>query len=404
MEPLRIAIIGTGARAANFAEQLQKGVPHAELFAVCDNHPGRLARFVEQWQLQTRTFHAVDDLLQEAALDAVIVTVPEFAHAEVTVKILQADKHVYLEKPMARNIEECRAILEAEAASRTQLVLGFNLRRTPFYRKVREILDSGILGEVIYISAGEFLSNEHGARFNRRFHRKRKYSGGFLNTKCSHDLDLINWLLGPGVMPSKLSSFGGTNIFRPERAPAERCSVCPTEIKESCPYRAPEEWAAMHDGSDEYPGDLCAWTPDKDIVDNQTVMIEYENGVRVQFIVTMFAHRGDRTLLIVGQMGQLSGSLNQGEFEVIRSADGQRTHFKVSDRADPHAGGDEHLVKDFASVVRGEMPKGAGSEAGYLATLMAEKSDLAMQEGRTITFGPEDFEPITAASRRQAPV
>ena len=397
MEPLRIAVIGTGRRAVSIVDQLED-LPDAELFAVCDTNRGRLNQFVEILGFSTRTFNSLDDLLEGGELDAAIVTVPDFLHAEVAVKLLGAGIHIYLEKPMGRNAEECKVILEAEAASNAQLVLGFNLRSTPFYQKVREILDSGILGQVIHISASEHLSNEHSASFSRRYHRKRQYNGGFLNAKCSHDLDLFNWLLGPGVLPAKLSSFGGTNIFRPERAPAERCSLCPSEVKETCLFRAPEEPTVFsvldHEGSDEYPGDLCAWTADKDIVDNQTVMIEYENGVRVQFAVNMFAHKGNRTITIVGQKGQLSGSLGQGELEFTRSADGQKTQFDVSIKEGTHGGGDRSLVEDFVKVARGEIAKRAGSEAGYLATLMAEKSDLAMHEGRTITFTPEDFEAI----------
>ena len=388
-------------RAISVRDQLASGVAGTELSAVCDIDNSRLDRFVADLRHAPRACHSVDELLDGGSPDAAFVTVPDFSHVEVAVKLLRAGVPIYLEKPMARDTRECRAILEAEAASGTELVLGFNLRSAPFYRRVREVVDSRMLGQVIHISASEQLSNAHSASFSRRFHRKRAYNGGFLNAKCCHDLDLFNWLLGPGVLPAKLSSFGGTNILRPERAPAERCSVCPPKIKDSCLYRVPEGDSPLsvqdHDGSDRYPGDLCAWTADKDIVDNQMVMIEYDNGVRVQFSVNMFAHTGDRTITIIGDKGRLSGSLAQGKLELIRSADGDRIVYETSVKEGSHGGGDTRLVEDFVAVVRGHAPKRADSKSGYLATLLAERSDLSMREGRTVTFVPEDFSGMTAA-------
>lgn len=401
MGRLKVAIIGTGMRSISLMGQLDKLLLDNELTSVCDLNLNRLSKFVAKLRNPPGIFHSVDEMLEAEVPDAAFVTVPDFAHVEVSVKLLRAGVSIYLEKPMARNTEECRAILEAEANSNAEVVLGFNLRSAEFYQKVREVWDSGILGQVIHISASEHLSNEHSASFSRRFHRKRKYNGGFLNAKCSHDLDLFNWLIGTDVLPAKVSSFGGTNILRPERAPAERCSVCPSDIKDGCLLRAPEGPSVHsvdgHDGSDLYPGDLCAWTADKDIVDNQTVMIEYRNGIRVQFSVNMFAHKGDRTITIIGDKGRLSGSLAKGEMELIGSSDGDRTIIETASKDGSHGGGDARLVEDFVNIVLGKEPNRADSSAGYLATLLAEKSDQSMREGRTITFSAEDYAGITVA-------
>ena len=146
--------------------------------------------------------------------------------------------------------------------------------------KLKELVSSGVLGQITHISGQEQLRREHGAAFMRRFQRHSRNCGGLLNHKCCHDLDIMLWVIGHEHRLTKVASFGGNDVFTPDKQPAERCSECPAEIHEACHYKAipgfvfPVEGksAIYHQNEGVYGGDLCVYSADKDIVDNQTVI------------------------------------------------------------------------------------------------------------------------------------
>jgi predicted dehydrogenase len=239
MAKWRIGVIGAGARGESFARQLHKGSRRAELFGVCDLDADRLAKFCDYCQLEgTRRYTDPAAFFHEKDLDAVIVTVPEFAHREVAVAAMRAGKHVYIEKPLAHTLADCRAIVEAHRQSRVVAYVGFNMRASPASQMFHDVARSGRLGTILHISGLEQLQKEHGAAFMRRFHRHSRNSGGLLNHKCCHDLDVMLWSIGHEHKIVRIASFGGTRVFTPDRQPAKYCHECPPKIYESCPYYA----------------------------------------------------------------------------------------------------------------------------------------------------------------------
>jgi predicted dehydrogenase len=166
-----------------------------------------------------------------------------------------------------------------ETGKQCKFIIGFVLRFSPFYQKIREIVHSGQIGKVISMEFNETLSHDHGGyviflflnkipnSFNLSYimgdwRRKVEFSGGHILEKTCHDFDLVNWILD--TRAKKVASFGGLDIFTPRNQ--ER----------------------MQQLGDEYTswGGLVMVNPfseDKDIVDNQVAIIEYENGVRSTF-------------------------------------------------------------------------------------------------------------------------
>jgi predicted dehydrogenase len=239
-QPLRIGVIGAGARGETFARQLYQGTRRATLFGVCDLDEDRLARFCDFCELtDAPRYTETVAFLAEPDLDAVIITVPEFAHREVAVAAMAAGKHVYLEKPLAHTLEDCHAIAAAAAANDDVVAyVGFNLRAAAARQKLHDIVASGELGQIVHLSGMEQLHRPHGAAFMRRFYRRSEQSGGLMNHKCCHDLDILLWVAGHQHRVSRISSFGGCNVLRPDRQPATHCHKCPSAIYEACPYKA----------------------------------------------------------------------------------------------------------------------------------------------------------------------
>ncbi|RPI61232.1 MAG: gfo/Idh/MocA family oxidoreductase, partial [Planctomycetaceae bacterium] len=195
-KPVRIGVVGAGHRGGTFVAELRH-IPQGKLTALCDTNAGRMDIFNNRWKLDgvLRTTN-LDEMLKGDLVDAIIVAVPDKFHREVAVKALQAGKDILLEKPLAPTADDCRAIIDAYKKSGRLMQVGFVLRSTKFYQKIKEIVDSGKLGQIMFIRACEYLGVEHGASYMTRWHRKKENAGTFLLAKCSHDLDLLNWIIG----------------------------------------------------------------------------------------------------------------------------------------------------------------------------------------------------------------
>lgn len=188
-EPMRYGLIGCGdigvVRAAAIA---QKG---ARLVAVNDIDAGKAAA------LAAGHGAAVDrdwrDLIARD-LDAVIVSTPPSLHEEMCVAALRAGRHVLCEKPLARDADECRRMLEAADAAGRVLAVGFNYRFYPSFARAREILDSGAIGELSHIRAyAGYSATGHGQAWVKD---ASVVGGGTLHDNGIHLIDLTRWFLG----------------------------------------------------------------------------------------------------------------------------------------------------------------------------------------------------------------
>ena len=249
--------------------------------------------------------------------------------------------------------------------------------------------------------------------------------GKWNNTKCGvsstlmakscHDLDLITWLKGD-VSPSRVSSFGSLMYFKEEMAPEKsgtRCLIdCP--IEETCLYSAkkhyidhPERWGAYvwhglehienpttKDKIDYLKGDTpygrCVWKCENNVVDHQSVMIEFQDGATATLNMIGGVSRPMRQIHIIGTRGEIQGTLDD-DFFVIRHIDPSPGKEYREERIDlnvggdmtgafgDHGGGDLRLVEDFVNVLRGENPSQSctsidDSIKGHLVGFLADKS------------------------------
>jgi predicted dehydrogenase len=395
----RIGVVGAGARGETFARQLHRGHPRAELFGVCDIDADRLEKFCDHCNLhQSPRFMDAQEFLDQPELDAVVITTPEFTHAEIAIAALRAGKPLYLEKAMAQNSEECRRILRAQRSTGVTAYLGFNLRAVAAFAKLKEIVDSGVLGQLVHVSGLEQLSAAHGAAFMRRYHRHSRRSGGLLNTKCSHDLDILQWLVGHEHQVVRVASFGGTNVFTPDKQPAKYCHICPIEAQ--CAYRDRAGFVfpiggdrPLHHRSQEiYGSDLCVYDPDKDLVDNQTVMLEWEHGVRGSFNLQLFQHVGRRQVCLWGEDGYAElNTWPEASIRVIASQDGRTQEHTFEREKGGHEGSDVKMIDRFIDAIERGADGGSGLSAGLAATLVAEKADLARRSGCVVEITPDEY-------------
>ena len=144
---VRIGVAGLGYWGPNLARNLSRV---ADLIWLCDSSPERLERAMPGYP-GTRATSSLDDLLEDDELDAVALATPVATHAELAERVLRAGKHCFVEKPLARSVEEAERVVAAARDAGRVLMVGHLLEYHPGVQLLKDVIDSGELGEVRYL-------------------------------------------------------------------------------------------------------------------------------------------------------------------------------------------------------------------------------------------------------------
>ena len=428
-KPVTAIIVGAGHRSVLYA-----GLAHArpdmlKITGVADPNPLRREKVAREFSVGAdMCFASAQELAKHPKLaDAIINGTMDHQHAETSIPLLERGYDMLLEKPFTVSEEEMRRIAEAAKKGGNKVMICHVLRYAPFYAAIRKKLMEGAIGGVFNMQAAEHVSYHHMAvgYVRGKWNNTEKCRSGMLLAKCCHDMDLIMWMK-TGVRPVSVSSFGSNYQFTPEKRPENagtRCLVdCP--IESGCAYSANKHhiendwWGFYAWEGIEHLGDAtreqrieslktgnpfgrCVWRCDNNVVDHQSVMVNFEDGCTATLNMVGGCAKPDRTLHIIGTKGEISGSLESAKF-TLRKVDprpgGQQYSEEVVDLnaagdasgiTGGHGGGDMRLVEDFVCHLRGEKPSIscttlADSINGHLAVFRAEKS---RETGATVLLG-----------------
>ena len=385
MSPLGVGIVGTGQRCMFFFGPYISAHPEkACLVALADHNESRLKGATEDLGRDIHAYNNVSAMLQDPQLEAVIITTPDFTHREMLEKILEAGKHVLCEKPMATTIEDALEMTKRAMASTQVVQIGFMLRYAPFFVKLKEVVDSGVVGPLVQVSASEVVEYYHGAAFFRRWHRFRRNSGGLLVHKACHTLDVINWLVG--AIPKWVSAAGGIDTFLPKEGAADRCRIC--SLNETCPatYRVSGyNWIYQTRQERQDPlanaNDLCVYNSEKDSVDNAVMIVQYDNDVRLTFSFATTGARHDRHFLLVGQKGQIHANQADGVIAVESVGGKPQTTLIPEDLRGEHGGGDEPLIDSFFQCVASQDSPVVDVLAGFYSVVLGVAATRSIDHG-----------------------
>ena len=189
-ETIGIALIGAGRAGMIHARNFASRVPHAKMIAVSDvvEESARSAAA----ELGGCAWHTDwHELLASSAVDAVIVVTPTKFHEEIVLAAAQAKKHIFCEKPMAMNKEECQRMNEAARANAVNLQIGFMRRFDANFRRAKELVDAGSIGQVVTVK-----SLTHGPSTPQEWMYDINKSNGPLAEVNSHDIDTLRWFTG----------------------------------------------------------------------------------------------------------------------------------------------------------------------------------------------------------------
>ncbi len=188
---LNIAVIG----CSDMGKYHIRGVLAKEdacLYAVCDTDEGRASACREEFSVPVATTNW-RELVDDPALDAVVLVTPDKLHTEMTVAFLRAGKDVLCEKPMALTLGECEEMMRAERESGRRLMIGQVCRCTPAFLLAKELVDSGRIGELFFVESEYAHHYEHARGYGdwRVDPDRHAVIGG----GC-HSIDLLRWIAG----------------------------------------------------------------------------------------------------------------------------------------------------------------------------------------------------------------
>jgi predicted dehydrogenase len=242
-EPVQAVLIGAGQRGADaYGPYALQHPDEVQFVAVAEPDPDRRQKFAGQHGIPVENqFDTWETLLERPRFGrAALVCTQDQMHTAPTLAALRAGYDVLLEKPMAPTLEESRTLVLTAEETGHQLQICHVLRYTEHFQRIKEVVSSGLLGDIVNVSHSENVSWYHMAHsFVRGNWRNRSESAPMILAKCCHDLDLLVWLLDDRC--ETLSSVGGLVHYRPENAPAgapNRClDGCP--VANTCRYYAP---------------------------------------------------------------------------------------------------------------------------------------------------------------------
>lgn len=187
---MRIGLIGTGRAGLLHGRNICFRVSQADLAALCDTDEAALSRAGDELGVAQR-YTDYQELLARDDIEAVVVVTPTFLHASVACAAAQAGKHIFLEKPMAITVAQCRAINEAVQQAGVFLQIGFMRRFDDCYVRARELLNSGKLGRIMIIK-----STGRGPSGPGAWMWDLGKSNGIIAEVNSHDIDSLRWFAG----------------------------------------------------------------------------------------------------------------------------------------------------------------------------------------------------------------
>lgn len=370
---MRVALIGAGARGFLYTQYLHN-VLGIEIAAVADPDKQSLALARDCFKVPKSMCYmdGLDLIDSPVEIDALIIASQDKAHYSQTMAALDKGWDIILEKPISPNLKECFDICEKAEAKDCNVTVCHVLRYTPFFNKLKEIIDSRIVGRIVTINHTEHIGNFHMAHsFVRGNWRNSADSSPIIMAKSCHDMDILFWLIGSSA--SKISSFGRLSYFHAENAPegsADRCLDC--SVAEGCRFDVRKaylpiigNWPATILTPDQSEGGIiqalresqygrCVFKCDNDVCDHQSTAIEFENGVTATFSLSAMTNRICRTIHIMCEDGEIYGDDEAGKITVTRfrsngldAYEQQTIHIgKVSGG---HGGGDESMMDDFVN-------------------------------------------------------
>ena len=399
--PLRLAIAGMGLRGVSMTGAILRNAPGIEVVALADTIPARAELTRERYGLSVPVFDDPQQCLDEAQPEALAVYTPDVHHEGPAIAALKRNIHVYCEKPMSTTLEACDRMIAAAEASDAVFYMGHNMRLSPYFHTVHEIIAAGEIGRPLTLEMNEYY---HGGRtYFRRWNRLMHVGGGLWITKSCHDFDMMSWLAGDE--PVRVCAVGGRKHFLPRAGAAERCRDC--DLRWDCDdYQPPRGLTFGGEGSDEevrfwqrwqelgesegyLPHDACLYRGDIETLEYGIATVQFAGGACATYAMNCVTtpQVSGRWATVLGTSGALRADPLAQQIHVsYRGAKAARTYDVSALARGGHGGADQRALGDFLRACRAGTPPVASCADGRRAVRMGLAAQRSMDEGRVVTL------------------
>ena len=342
MRQVRIGMIGVCGRGWGLGKTWHQPNGRSIVAAGADISPRSIDVFKKEIAKDAFTTYDYREMLKRKDIDAVAITSPDFTHEEYAVAALRAGKHVFCEKPLAITTEGCDRILKEWKKSGKKLMVGFNMRHMRIFQVMKEIVDSGTIGEIKAVWVRHFVGFG-GDFYFHDWHANSKNTTGLLLQKGSHDLDMIHWITGQYT--KKVVAFGGLDYYGGNKPNDLKCPDCAE--KDTCiEYFKPNDNRTS-----------CVFRKEVNVEDSSVVIMELENGIKASYLQCHFTPEYFRNYTFIGTEGRLE-NMNDEDEVIVKLRPRSKKWKNYSDRtykirpsAGTHGGADPVICKDFVDMI-----------------------------------------------------
>ena len=396
----RYAIVGLGGRSSMFWRAIATDFKQtAEIAAFCDTNRTRMEFAVESLraecgyagEIPCYSPGAFDTMVRETRPDAVIVTSIDRTHHKYIIRAMELGCDAITEKPMTVDAAKCQAILDAVEKTGRSLRVTFNYRYAPGRSKVKELIRSGVIGEVKQVHFEWLLDTKHGADYFRRWHRDKRNSGGLMVHKATHHFDLVNWWLD--TTPELVFALGSLAFYGRENAETRGedrpyFRTTGVEAARNDPFAldlaANKNLKGLYldaEHEDGYLRDRNVFDDGISIEDTMNVLVRYANGAQMSYSLYAYAPWEGYRVMFNGTKGRIE--LQDVEESYVSDASAQMgqslgkgnrilvcPHFAEPYEVKPpapvggHGGGDMPLLESVFTSSAGDDP--LGHAAGHI--------------------------------------
>ncbi len=370
MEKVRFGIIGLGNQGSSYTKNLFMGgrIENGVLSAVCDNNPAKLEAIKEHVEGKNVAFFSdYKEMLDSGLVDAVLVEVPHEFHPEMVIECLNRDIHVISEKPAGVYTKQVKEMNAVADKSKALFGMMFNQRTNCLYRKMKEIIAAGELGQlqrVTWIITNWFRTKAYYDSGSWRATWTGE-GGGVLINQCPHQLDLVQWVVGE--LPVAVNGF--------------------------CQYG---KWH------------------DIEVEDDVTAYFRYANGATGVFITTTGEAPGSNRLEISGTKGKLlcendkliwyRNEMDSLEFSLTAApgfgvVKNERIEVETDGKNPQHAG----IINNFANAILGLEPLFVTGQDGLAGVELMNAIELSgWNNGAEVTLPVDEDEYLAALNEKRA--
>jgi len=343
---VRIALVGVGHRARIFSSINNHSVAGdfgARIVAAADPADAARPRAAEWLGADVPVYRTLDEMLSAGTYDAAIVATPDDVHADPTVTLLRAGIPVYLEKPIATTVFDADRVLQAAADTGTTLYVGHNMRLMRVILTMKELIDSGEIGEVRAIWCRHFVGNG-GDYYFKDWHAERAHTTSLLLQKAAHDIDVIHWL--SGGRSTRVVAMGNLSVYN--------------QVTDHTPLGE----ALQHEWIRELrwpPLAQVSINPAADVEDLSMMLMELDNGVLASYQQCHYTPDYWRNYTVIGTAGRIE-NIGDGDGAEIRVWNTRTPRYQprpdrvipIDEGAEGHVSADIRILREFLSHLRGE--------------------------------------------------